>query len=62
MTVVAAALSFLLMGRLAGVREGTVVAAVLVGFIVRFCRKQLSFLPAKLFASAKADGAETKMS
>lgn len=53
MTVTAAILSFVLMGRLEGVREGTAAAAVVVGFIVRFCAKQLSFLPAKLFASVR---------
>lgn len=54
MTVIAALLSFILSGSLMGVREGTVIAALLVGFIARFIGKRLSFLPKKLFSSAKA--------
>lgn len=44
MTVVAAALSFLFMGTLSGVREGTLVAALLVGFIARFLGKCVASL------------------
>ena len=44
MAVIAAVLSFLLSGHLEGVREGTIVAAVLVGFIARSIGKRLSFL------------------
>lgn len=39
MTVIAAALSFIFMKKLAGVREGTIVAALLVGFISRLIGK-----------------------
>ncbi len=39
MAVIAAVLSFVLAGRLDGVREGTVVAALLVGFIARTIRR-----------------------
>ena len=46
MAVIAAVLSFLLSGHLEGVREGTIVAAVLVGFIARGIGKRLSFLSA----------------
>lgn len=49
MTVIAALLSFLFMNQLAGVREGTIIAALLVGLIARFIGKRLSFLPKKLF-------------
>lgn len=49
MAVIAGALSFLFTGHLEGVREGTVIAALLVGFIARFLGKILSFLPKKLF-------------
>lgn len=45
MAVIAAVLSFLLSGHLEGVREGTIVAAVLVGFIARSIENVfLSFL------------------
>lgn len=47
--VIAAVLSFVLAGRLDGVREGTVVAALLVGFIARTIGRYLSFMPEKLF-------------
>lgn len=53
MTVIAALLSFVLMKHLAGVREGTIVAALLVGFIARIIGKMLSFLPEKIFKSEK---------
>lgn len=54
MTVLAAVLSVGLAGGLAGVREGTVVAALLVGFIARQLNKRLSGLPSRLFAAAPA--------
>ena len=54
MTVLAAVLSVVLAGGLAGVREGTVVAALLVGFIARQLNKRLSGLPSRLFAAAPA--------
>lgn len=44
MTVMAGILSFLFSGKLLGVREGTIVAAILVGFIARIIAKKLSFL------------------
>ena len=50
MTVLAAVLSVVL----AGVREGAVVAALLVGFIARQLNKRLSGLPSRLFAAAPA--------
>lgn len=54
MTVLAAVLSVVLAGGLAGVREGAVVAALLVGFIARQLNKRLSGLPSRLFAAAPA--------
>lgn len=48
MTILAALLSLLLAHKLTGVREGTILAALLVGFIARFFGKLLSFLPAVL--------------
>ena len=44
MTVMAGILSFLFSGKLLGVREETIVAAILVGFIARLIAKKLSFL------------------
>lgn len=41
MTVIAAILSFIMFKRLDGVREGTIVAAILVGFIARLFKKYI---------------------
>ena len=49
MSVIAAVLSFVFVGRLAGVREGTVIAALLVGFIARLIGKKLAFLKDMIF-------------
>lgn len=54
MTVIAVVLSLVFSGKLMGVREGTIVAALLVGFIARLIGRSLSFLPAKLFESKRA--------
>ena len=35
--------------RLSGIREGTVIAALLVGFIARFIGKKLAFLKDMIF-------------
>ncbi len=53
-SVTAAILSFALLGKLSGVREGTVVAALFVGFIARFISRRLAFLPQKLFRQGQA--------
>ena len=55
MAVIAAVLSFLLSGHLEGVREGTIVAAVLVGFIARSIGKHLSFLPVLIYGDDKEE-------
>ena len=55
MAVIAAALSVLLSGHLEGVREGTIVAAVLVGFIARSIGKHLSFLPVLIYGDDKEE-------
>ena len=44
MTVIAGILSFIFWGKLNGVREGTIIAALLVGFIARLFGKQLEFM------------------
>lgn len=51
MTVIAVVLSFLLAGQLAGVREGTLIAALLVGFIARLFGRALYFMPKVLFGA-----------
>ena len=49
MSVIAAVLSFVFAGRLDGVREGTVIAALLVGFIARLIGKKLVVLKDMIF-------------
>ena len=49
MSVIAAILSFVFTGRLNGVREGTIIAALLVGFIARVAGKKLAFVKPMLF-------------
>ena len=53
LTVIAAVLSLIFAGRLDGVREGTIIAALLVGFIARLIGRKLSFLEEKLFSSSR---------
>lgn len=49
MSAIAAILSFVFTGRLNGVREGTIIAALLVGFIARVVGKKLAFVKPMLF-------------
>ena len=49
MTIIAGVLSFAFWGKLNGVREGTIIAALLVGFIARLFGKHLGFIKAYLF-------------
>lgn len=49
LTVIAAVLSLLFAHRLDGVREGTIIAALLVGFIARLFGRRLTFLEPLLF-------------
>lgn len=53
LTVIAAGLSFLFAHRLDGVREGTIIAALLVGFIARLFGRKLSFLEEMLFGKSQ---------
>ena len=55
MTVIAGALSFVFMGGLNGVREGTIVAALLVGFIAKLFGKHLEFAKPWLFPEKYAE-------
>ena len=54
MSVIAIIMSLILSHRVNGVREGTIIAALLVGAIARQIGKRLSFLNEKLFPQAKA--------
>ena len=49
MTIIAGVLSVIFFGRLNGVREGTIIAALLVGFIARLFGKHLEFIKPHLF-------------
>lgn len=49
MTVIAGVLSFVFMGRLNGVREGTILAALLVGFMAKLFGKRLEFVKPWIF-------------
>jgi uncharacterized protein len=62
MTVGAVILSFLFSHKLQGVREGTIVAALLVGYISRVFSRLLSFLPEKLFGSQSSEEVKTAIS
>lgn len=59
LTVIAAVLSSVFAHRLDGVREGTVIAALLVGFIARLFGRKLSFLEERLFGR-KTEISDTK--
>lgn len=56
LTVIAAVLSLLFAHRLDGVREGTIIAALLVGFIARLFGRWLSFLDPLLFSGSAKKG------
>ena len=49
MTIIAGVLSFAFWGKLNGVREGTIIAALLVGFTARLFGKHLGFIKEYLF-------------
>lgn len=58
LTVIAGVLSFLFAHRLDGVREGTIIAALLVGFIARLFGRRLSFLEPLLFSEKRQTAGE----
>ena len=60
MAVIAGTLSFLFFGKLDGVREGTIIAALLVGFIARLLGKKLEFVKPLLFPEEYKGGKEHK--
>ena len=49
MVIIAGVLSFVILGRLNGLREGTVIAALLVGFIARLFGEKLEVIKPYLF-------------
>jgi uncharacterized membrane protein YczE/cytidylate kinase len=53
MTVIAGILAIALTGKLQGVREGTIVAALLVGFIARLLQRKLAILSELIFGKAE---------
>lgn len=59
LTVIAAVLSLLFAHRLDGVREGTIIAALLVGFIARLFGRWLTFLEPLLFRNGKSGEEQT---
>lgn len=54
MTVTAGILGFAMFHKLAGVREGTVIAAVLVGMTARFLKRKLTFLEERYLMTVDA--------
>ena len=62
LTVIAAVLSLIFAHRLDGVREGTIIAALLVGFIARLFGRWLSFLPSLLFGTSESVQNQTAQS
>ncbi len=54
MTICAGLISFLLFSEINGVREGTIIAALIVGLIARFFGKKLRFLNPILFPSTQS--------
>lgn len=44
LTVIASVIGFVLFHKLAGVREGTIIAALIVGMIARFLKRKLEFI------------------
>ena len=56
MAIIAGVLSFVFSGKLNGVREGTIIAALLVGFIARLLGKRLEFIKPYLFSEENGEG------
>ncbi len=59
MALTAAGLSLIFAGHIEGVREGTVVAALLVGFIARVIGRRLTFIRKKLYREEEPAAAES---
>jgi uncharacterized membrane protein YczE len=61
MTFIAAGTGLLIFHRFAGVREGTIIAAVLVGMIARYLKRKLGFVDKFLLENAVIEEEEMKM-
>lgn len=59
MTIIAAVIGLVLYHKLAGVREGTIIAALLVGMIARFLKRKIGFLEKRLFMNQVAGNQTT---
>ena len=55
MSILAVVIAIILYHEIKGVREGTVVAAVLVGMIARFLKRKFGFIEGKLFNSSECE-------
>lgn len=62
MTVIAAVMGLILYHKLAGVREGTVVAAILVGMIARIFKRKLGFVEDKWIKENTDENDDMEMS
>lgn len=62
MAIGAAVISLVLFRHLEGVREGTIISALLIGTIAGFYGRKLSFLEEKLFGEKKAEEEQTEPS
>ena len=58
MAIIAGVLSFVFSGKLNGVREGTIIAALLVGFIARLLGKRLELIKSYLFPEENGEGGQ----
>ena len=61
MTIIAGVLSLFFFHKLQGVREGTIIAALLVGFIARLFGRLLAFLPAMLYPESSGKKEEESL-
>lgn len=55
MSILSVVIGIVLYHEIKGVREGTVIAAVLVGMITRFLKRKFGFIEGKLFNSSKCE-------
>ncbi len=53
MSVISAVLALAILHKLVGVREGTVIAALIVGIIIKFFQKKFNPIAEKLLPAAK---------
>jgi len=58
MTIIAGVIGLVIFHKLSGVREGTVIAALLVGMIARFIKRKTGFVENFLIRNARVTEAE----